>query len=94
MEDSESSSDEDERKKNPLSTSSFDSSSQSDPNQSPAANPHFAESLDDKELPYEVEARSRASDNTASVATQKREALYTNTVFKPFALSELSWASK
>ena len=72
MDDSDSSLGEDERTQKPLGKSSFDSSSQSGPNQSRAADPYFAEQLDGKELRYEVAARSRA-DGVASITTQKKK---------------------
>ena len=91
VEDSESPSDEDERKQKPLGSSFFDNSSVSDPSQSPSWGPSVAEKLDDKELPHEEEASSRAEE-VASTPTPKKEALYTSTALKPFSLEDLSWA--
>ena len=76
----------------PFSALSFDNNNQSDPRESPPYDPNYAERLDDKELSYEVDVKYRASEDIASIAIQKKNALYINTVFKPFALSELNWA--
>ena len=76
VDDSDSPTDEDESTQKLLDKSSFDSSSKSDPSQSPPWDPVFAEQLDGRELSYEVSASSRAGD-TASVATPKKEALCT-----------------
>ena len=72
MEDSESSTDEDERKQKPFNALSFDNNNQSDPRESPPYDPNYAERLDDKELSYEVDAKYRASEDIAGIAIQKK----------------------
>ena len=93
VEDSDSPTGRDERTQRPLSKKSFESSDSVDMSGSTHTQPLelHADDLDKTQLPYGVAAEERAA-GTASVAIGKKDALYTSTAFKPYALLELSWA--